>query len=185
MPQIGEIRQGSEIGYKKRWSKYVWQACNDCGKERWVRIEADKPTSYLCRVCGRKLHKEYKRGKDSLKWRGGKSKTAGGYILVKLMLDDFFISMASKLRYVPEHRLVMAKSLGRCLHSWEIVHHKNHIKDDNGIENLQLVSDDRHKQITVLERKIDKLTDTIGELQKEIRLLRWENKQRKANRTLM
>jgi hypothetical protein len=93
-----------------------------------------------------------------------------GYVVVILALDDFFYPTArQKTGHIYEHRLIMAKYLGRNIHSWEIVHHKNHVRDDNRIENLQLVSDDRHIQITILERKIQKLEEQIKALKAQIK----------------
>jgi len=153
-PRIGEIKRGRDIG-RNNGNCYVRQACLGCGKERWVKLARGQAISLRCRACASRHCKRF--GVNHSNWKGGRKKNADGYIEVKIYPDDFFWPMTKKDGYVSEHRLVVAKRLKRNLHPWEVVHHKDRIKDNNEDKNLQLVSNDMHNGITNLENYINQL----------------------------
>jgi hypothetical protein len=104
---------------------------------------------------------------------GGRHHTADGYIEVSIFEDSPFFPMANYRYYVMEHRLVMAEHLGRCLETWEVVHHINSIKDDNRIENLELIGcQGRHNTHT--EQTLISQSKQIKELQERVTLLEGE-----------
>jgi hypothetical protein len=131
--------------------------CPKCGRERLVRnYQLKLPThTGLCRQCSDNINiANYNATKPSRPFRKRGIYTEKGYRRVGLPRDSFFLPMANARGWVLEHRLVMAQSLGRCLHRWELVHHKNHIRNDNRLENLQLIGEDGHLVITILETHI-------------------------------
>lgn len=71
--------------------------------------------------------------------------TTQGYRMVLLRPDDPFFNMCPRGKgrkthnYVLEHRLVMARHLGRPLHPWETVHHVDGNRANNRLSNLQLL----------------------------------------------
>lgn len=82
-------------------------------------------------------------GEENPMWKGGRYKKKDGYV----MILDHTSPMANHSGYVFEHRLLMAKKLGRPILRSEVVHHINGIKDDNRIENLAIISKGKHSHI--------------------------------------
>lgn len=69
-------------------------------------------------------------------WKGGLDKN--GYRRLRIYGDDPMFCMADKEGVIMEHRLVMARSLGRPLIASETVHHIDGNRSNNVIDNLQL-----------------------------------------------
>jgi len=85
--------------------------------------------------------RERMKGSSNPNWKGGKiyQKTGTNYknpILIRCPED--YSEMARKDGYVLEHRLKVAKEIGRSLKSEEVVHHIDHDPQNNNIENLML-----------------------------------------------
>jgi len=111
----------------------IWLCRCDCGEDRIVKGAELRRGS--AKHCGRKRHPTPS-GSSHPNWRGGKYTCVKGYVQV-LSKDS---PMSNSSGYALEHRLVMAEHIGRDLLPWpeETVHHKNGIRDDNRIENLEL-----------------------------------------------
>lgn len=217
MPEIGDIKCGKDIGYK-RDMKFIWTACDICKKERWVHYVKGKAETAKCVACckiGKKIYRakqpdattkagdiklgyeigckcndkyicepclncgvlrwhqidskhKYKKcykcinkGKLMNKngmWKGGIKINHSGYKMVRLYPNDQFYDMCNKTGYVFEHRLIVAKRIGRSLKLEEVVHHKDNDKSNNSETNLELLPSDTIHLVTIrMQNRIDEL----------------------------
>lgn len=108
------------------------------------------------------------KGSKNPNWKGGKFITNEGYMVVRV--DG---------KYIKEHRLIMAKHLGRTLSKEEVVHHLNGIKTDNRIENLVLTTHHIHGKIHGGSEESKKRQSKII---KEIRSKRFWSKNKSKNK---
>ena len=127
-----KVLYSTRVEKSERW----WWVCKcDCGmyalRPNWQLIG-----KYQCKSCGCRMgkSKDKRAGTENHPLFGGhRTYTSEGYVL-KFAPNH----PKAKDRRVLEHRLVMEEHIGRTLTSDETVHHKNGIRDDNRIENLEL-----------------------------------------------
>lgn len=118
--------------------------CKECNKIRkFIPWQLKTTGGSLRKFCSRKCWQDYVR-KNTLKgekhwaYKGGRFKIGEGYIELRYWKDG-------KPIRILEHRKIMEEYLKRKLSKNELIHHKNGIKSDNRIDNLQIVMRKLHK----------------------------------------
>lgn len=107
-------------------------ACPECGE----MFLPSSGQTYCGRSCAAKANGRKRR-------KPGGLKTSHGYVLLRRPDHP----MATRAGYVMEHRLVMAREIGRPLRANEVVHHTNGVKEDNRPENLELMTESEHNSL--------------------------------------
>lgn len=114
-----------------------WEFKCKCGTERiFLAAEARNGRTTQCKKCSNKAFGLRFNGETHPSWRGGTTIRGDKYIDIYSPTHP----NAKKSGYVAEHISVMSESLGRPLFKSEQVHHKNGVRNDNRIENLELWS---------------------------------------------
>lgn len=117
--------------YTKTNRGYQWTCLCDCGKVHQVN-NAGQLKNGTIQSCGclKSELLQQRTGKQHPTWRGGRSLSKDGYVIVYVGPNE----------YRAEHIVVMEQQLGRRLLPQETVHHKNGVRDDNRLDNLELWS---------------------------------------------
>lgn len=108
--------------------KYVMKTCLHCGKAFYASKQKRKFCSQQCARIYRWEHYTPKQYKEN------------GYIVS-------YINGYNAKGNAKQHRLIMEEAMGRKLGPDEVVHHKNGIKDDNRIENLEVITRSEHSSM--------------------------------------
>jgi hypothetical protein len=80
------------------------------------------------------LAMKYRQGDKNPAWKGGRIKSSG---CICLWMPEH--PYADVKGYVKEHRYIMEQHIGRYLSSTEAIHHKDHNRYNNSIENLEII----------------------------------------------
>ncbi len=167
-PAFGLVaKRASELGYHIR-SKDYWlyqDTCPTCKSEVWRRKDA---IGKECQPCAQQSIIRHI-GPEHPRWAGGRRLRKDGYVSVVLQPDDpMFVMAHPRTHEVLEHRLILARAVGRPLKPWEISHHRNHVRHDNRIENLELISAQHlHQSIGIedqIQRRLSQLEATVLDL---------------------
>lgn len=147
------VSAGSVFNYLKRYGIPTRKRITERTKQRISIAQKGKPSNrkgfHLSEETKHRISEAHK-GKilhPSL-YGGHTKKRDDGYIKVYVPNHPY----ATKDGYVMEHILAMEKHIGRYITRDEVVHHINHVRDDNRIENLQLMTFKEHAGLHMKER---------------------------------
>lgn len=155
MKQIGEILNMATGKIHKYFHIYNINPRNKSELMETLKIkisQVNKGNHYRSGMKNSKEHRKKISQAKKIKGIGHKKKRSDGYI------EIFFPShpKSNKDGYIMEHDLIMECNIGRWLQDDEVVHHKNKIRDDNRIENLQLMTFKEHARLHMIERHKEK-----------------------------
>jgi len=120
----------------KKHTKNPNTTCIVCGKPHYCCPKYILEGKRKRHHCSRSCFIKSLLGSANPNWKGGEKPSPIKWV----KSPKAFRPMTRKNAQIPEHRLVMAQHLGRFLRSEEVVHHKNGIRNDNRIENLELLT---------------------------------------------
>ena len=131
------VKQGKTIFCSRKCSAESMKtgamiSCSICGREFYSTRRK------TCSVdCGRKLKEQHREHHTYIE---------GGYVVE-------YRRGYNKKGNMKQHRRIMEEFIGRPLAKDEVVHHKNGIKTDNRIENLEILNRSEHSS---MHRKMEK-----------------------------
>lgn len=127
--------------------------CVSCEKTFHVNeCETKRPKRPLPKYCSRVCYATHYQAVH-----GGRNRKTGTMVHRGYVLEWNPDHPNSVKGYVYQHRLVMERHIGRLLTDDEAIHHLNHIRNDNRVENLELMNKVDHSRLHALElRKIIK-----------------------------
>ncbi len=119
-------------------NSHMSRHCKTCG--RFIGCGSGRERVF----CNWGCFKTYNLAEHSPRWNGGRSIGTRGMIVLsigQLSPPDHVLLSSSDLRhgYVLEHRLIMARQLGRPLNAIEVVHHIDGNNQNNNPANLLLL----------------------------------------------
>ena len=160
-PQAGDTTKASTIGLVGDCVMFS-DPCAKCGKLRWVRkwLRGTHCPHCAPRYTGPRRDRH-----------PGARYISGTYAFIYLEKDDPLRCMTRRDGWGPEHRILVARRIGRPLRRDEIVHHINGDRIDNRDSNLQLLTTkSHHSHLTVRD-----LQEQIRGLEKRIFFLEADN----------
>ena len=149
-----DIAIGTVYNYIKKYEIESRKHLTVEAKRKISEKNKGRPSSlkgrHLSKETKEKISKAHKgRFRNKTEFGGHKKQRQDGYICVYVPNHK----NATKEGYVMEHILIMEHHIGRYLKDDEVVHHKNKIRNDNRIENLQLMTFKEHAGFHMKERQ--------------------------------